>query len=411
MKEIIEFPVTPITEETSYYGDYSMAISGNTAFVGYPDADDNEYTGVVRIYEKDENGVWSKVSEVSGTPNSYFGTAVEVYGDFACVSDLFSFTLFRRRKNGKMWTSFQNITVGWEDGNEAGLCAISGDTFAMSILGWDESFIHLYKFNEDSDEVVEIQDPISAMYGLSSLTLSDDYLFYWDGEWYEEEVYIYKWVGWIQAFNFQQLLNFSQPDFRGIGHNPLGNKILAHDADMLVVGGQENVHIYSEQGGRWTESVTLGGTYDLYELSGRDLVVINGTEIHSFNVENCVQATPTQAPSKSLAPTACYVINIAIVYDDNPWHTSWELRKSESFGFVLELYEETNPNATYHERSLCLPEGEYTFAIQDSYLDGICCWDGNGRYNLTSDGNLIVEGGDFGYADETEFSLPFVPAQ
>ena len=42
------------------------------------------------------------------------------------------------------------------------------------------------------------------------------------------------------------------------------------------------------------------------------------------------------------------------------------------------------------------------------WVHSICCDDGEGSYNVTVDGTLIVEGGEFGYAERTTFFLPFV---
>ena len=66
---------------------------------------------------------------------------------------------------------------------------------------------------------------------------------------------------------------------------------------------------------------------------------------------------------------------------------------------------------TSYSESICLEEGEYAFAIVDDTdaRDGICCDHGEGSYNVTVDGTLIVEGGEFEYAEMTYFSLPFVP--
>ena len=41
--------------------------------------------------------------------------------------------------------------------------------------------------------------------------------------------------------------------------------------------------------------------------------------------------------------------------------------------------------------------------------DGIWYVHGKGRYNVTADGVLIAEGGDFGQRERTHFSIPFVP--
>ncbi|MEM7081722.1 MAG: PEP-CTERM sorting domain-containing protein [Pseudomonadota bacterium] len=42
-----------------------------------------------------------------------------------------------------------------------------------------------------------------------------------------------------------------------------------------------------------------------------------------------------------------------------------------------------------------LEEGEYFFAIFDSFGDGICCGFGNGEYTLTVDGVEVFSGGEF----------------
>jgi lysyl endopeptidase len=47
----------------------------------------------------------------------------------------------------------------------------------------------------------------------------------------------------------------------------------------------------------------------------------------------------------------------------------------------------------------------YTFTIFDSWGDGICCAWGNGSYSLTTaEGDIIIEGGDFGSSESTIFS-------
>jgi PKD repeat protein len=51
------------------------------------------------------------------------------------------------------------------------------------------------------------------------------------------------------------------------------------------------------------------------------------------------------------------------------------------------------------------PNNCYTFAIYDSYGDGICCFSGNGYYELTtSDDSVIVTGGEIGFGETTYIS-------
>ena len=57
-------------------------------------------------------------------------------------------------------------------------------------------------------------------------------------------------------------------------------------------------------------------------------------------------------------------------------------------------------------KKLCLKEGQYQFTISDSYGDGICCHRGKGYYNVTSYGEVIVQGGEFAFNDTTLFLIP-----
>ncbi len=52
-----------------------------------------------------------------------------------------------------------------------------------------------------------------------------------------------------------------------------------------------------------------------------------------------------------------------------------------------------------------LADGDYTFIINDSYGDGICCGFGNGSYSLDSGSDNIVSGGAFGSSESTSFCV------
>ena len=58
-----------------------------------------------------------------------------------------------------------------------------------------------------------------------------------------------------------------------------------------------------------------------------------------------------------------------------------------------------------------VPSGScYTFSINDTAGDGICCGNGNGFYNIKSpDGTIIIgEGGQFGTTDSKSFSINYL---
>lgn len=107
----------------------------------------------------------------------------------------------------------------------------------------------------------------------------------------------------------------------------------------------------------------------------------------------------------------CYWVDIVVVFDNYPEETSWNIQNIKDSGnsVVLKTFNGTTDDA-YELRNeyVCLGEGAYQFMIYDSNGDGICCEYGNGNYNVTSNGNLIVQGGEFG-VEKTSFSLPFIP--
>lgn len=58
---------------------------------------------------------------------------------------------------------------------------------------------------------------------------------------------------------------------------------------------------------------------------------------------------------------------------------------------------------TLFEDDQCLPPSEYTFTIEDTYGDGICCDVGEGRYTLYEDGVEVAAGGDFAESESRAF--------
>jgi len=127
------------------------------------------------------------------------------------------------------------------------------------------------------------------------------------------------------------------------------------------------------------------------------------------------QVPPSVAPSSSLSPTeTCSWIDIAIVYDDYPSDTSWELRRvvgGDVDNVLVKSFAAADGDGDDDTsvKYICLIEGEYEFIIVDTFSDGICCENGVGHYNVTSNGTLIGEGGEFGESETTLFSIPFVP--
>jgi len=131
----------------------------------------------------------------------------------------------------------------------------------------------------------------------------------------------------------------------------------------------------------------------------------------SPTISPTVTLQPSTLPSVSSMPTeTCYWIDIVVVFDQFPSETSWQIQKmNDSGGYViLKTYtgisDDRNKDRT---ESMCLEGNQmYRFTMKDRYGDGM---NAPGHYNVTSNGNLIVQGGEFGLGEITSFSIPYVP--
>jgi len=63
----------------------------------------------------------------------------------------------------------------------------------------------------------------------------------------------------------------------------------------------------------------------------------------------------------------------------------------------------TEPNKL-HMQTYTMPQADcYSFTIFDSGGDGICCSNGNGGYDVSSNSTTIKQGGSFTYSEYSEF--------
>lgn len=94
-------------------------------------------------------------------------------------------------------------------------------------------------------------------------------------------------------------------------------------------------------------------------------------------------------------------LTLNITTDNYPAETTWSITSGNTTVASGGSY--ANANTSYSE-DICLPDGCYTFTINDSYGDGICCSYGNGSYTLiASDGSTVVTGGNFATSESTNF--------
>ena len=147
-----------------------------------------------------------------------------------------------------------------------------------------------------------------------------------------------------------------------------------------------------------TKTINLGlRFYDRAGFDGSEVVYVD-----SF------QPTPSPIPP---APIGCQgsETTVTINTDDYGNETSWQLRDSN--GLTLGGGSNYASNQSFIS-SFCLTDGDYTFAIADTFGDGICCREGFGSYVIEANGQELLRGGEFGRNETRTFSVtaPLVPA-
>jgi hypothetical protein len=97
-------------------------------------------------------------------------------------------------------------------------------------------------------------------------------------------------------------------------------------------------------------------------------------------------------------------VSIDLTTDQYASETTWTLTNAS--GSVVASNGSLSNNTSYSE-TLCLPDGCYTFTINDSYGDGICCTYGNGSYGITNDatGADLGSGGSFASSETQNFCI------
>ena len=102
-------------------------------------------------------------------------------------------------------------------------------------------------------------------------------------------------------------------------------------------------------------------------------------------------------------------VTIDILTDDWAEETSWTLKDASNTTVLSDSYSSSDNNTTFNY-TLNNASGDYTFEIDDTANDGICCGYGSGYYEIQVDGNTIIGGsgsnvGDFGSSATENFTI------
>jgi hypothetical protein len=94
-------------------------------------------------------------------------------------------------------------------------------------------------------------------------------------------------------------------------------------------------------------------------------------------------------------------IKVRILTDNYGYETDWTLVNSSNTSILTGSNYGNNDLITAD--AFCVADDCYTFTINDSYGDGICCEFGDGIYIIWVDGVLVASGGQFGSTESVEF--------
>ncbi len=150
----------------------------------------------------------------------------------------------------------------------------------------------------------------------------------------------------------------------------------------------------------WSESGNLGNSWETASIS---LTSYEGNVIYlRFTGETGTRERSDMAIDKlsisSGIITDCTDVTLTLVVDNYPEETSWTITNDGSSTVASGGTYNSTPDGSTVIETACLDAGCYTFTMNDSYGDGICCSYGSGSYELTEDGSgtSLASGGSFG---------------
>jgi len=117
---------------------------------------------------------------------------------------------------------------------------------------------------------------------------------------------------------------------------------------------------------------------------------------------------PSPSPPVPTNPSGVATVEVIVVHDDYPEETSWSLVDPNGNTLLSQAPDSVLQDALVVSRSVRVTPGQYTFTIDDSVGDGICCGYGTGEYEIMVGNTHLYSGGDFG---ESSGELLFCIAQ
>jgi hypothetical protein len=199
-------------------------------------------------------------------------------------------------------------------------------------------------------------------------------------------------------------------------------------------GGEGNSYAESEL----LAKLSAGGTYNLVDFgaSGETLsveIISIDTVAREADVRVCLGTCPDMNMctansdcadsdpctedicnagecSNTFSETLCPVcpsgekpLDVTILTDNYPGETTWSVVNECTGETVVSGGAYSTRMTTYSTGEICVPDGDYTFTINDAYGDGICCAWGVGSFSIKYAGEDVATGGAFGSSQTVKF--------
>jgi len=129
--------------------------------------------------------------------------------------------------------------------------------------------------------------------------------------------------------------------------------------------------------------------YDTAGFDGAEVVYIDDFQPSITEIPNPNSCANTEA-------------KFSLTTDNYGYETSWTIKDKNS----VEIAQGSSlANDTSYNESICLVDGDYSFTINDSYGDGICCTYGNGAYDISVSGTSLISGATFTNSETKTFTI------
>ncbi|GAA4274226.1 zinc-dependent metalloprotease family protein [Aquimarina gracilis] len=169
----------------------------------------------------------------------------------------------------------------------------------------------------------------------------------------------------------------------------------------------------NDDGATWASLWTLSGDQgNSWKSASIDLASYTGSGVQlrfngitSTSWAGDITIDDVSVTTGTVTPPSCTDVDLSITLDNYPEETSWQITNSGNQVVASGGTYGSQPDGSTVNITECLDAGTYTFTINDSYGDGICCRYGNGSYALTAGGTTLASGGSFGGSESTTFTV------